>query len=149
MNEIDENQVICLAPVSPVIFFSLPALLHIHGRTGGPCIFSPQCWILGHSKYLSDSCFLSCMWRAVTSMGFIYFALKMMKGFSNTPGNGVHLISPSRSLERCRKLHWLNLNPVKTSQWRRGVQPAAAMDSAGREAFLKHGDFKKPDRMSK
>lgn len=73
----------------------------------------------------------------------------MMKGFSNTPSHEAHLISPSRSLERRRKLHWLNLNPVKTSQWRRGVQPAAAMDSAEREAFLKQGDFKKPDRMSK
>lgn len=148
MNEIDKNQVICLAPVSLVIFFSLPALLHIRGRMGGHCIFSPQCWILGHSKYLGDSCFLSCMWRAVTSMLFILH-WKWWRASLTHPVTRCTSFRRLASLERCRKLHRLNLTPVKTSQWRRGVQPAAVMDSAEREAFLMHGDFKNPDRMSK
>lgn len=39
--------------LSLVLPFSPPVPLHIHGRMGGPCIFSPQRWNLGRSKYFS------------------------------------------------------------------------------------------------
>lgn len=131
-----------------VIFLSPPVPLHIHGKMVDLCIFSPQHWSLGCSKYCSHFLLhITCLNK------YRCYSLRTENDETlyDTPSNTVYSISPSLRLEWCGKLYWLNITRVKIRQRRHSKRPVAVMNATKREDFIKQGGLQpwRTDRISK
>lgn len=129
-------------------FLSPPVPLHIHGKMGGLCIFSPQRWSLGRSKYCSHfPLHMTCL----NKHRCYSLHTEYDETLYDTPSYTVYFISPSLRLEWCGKLCWLNITGVKLRQWRHSKRPVAVMNATKREDFIKQGALQpwRTDRISK
>lgn len=131
-----------------VIFLSPPVPLHMHRKMGGLCIFSPQRWSSGRSKYCSH--FLLHM-TCLNKYRCYSLCTENDETLYDTPSQTVYFISLSLRLEWSGKLYWLNITRVKIRLRRHSKRTVAVMNAPKREDFIKQGGLqpRRTDRISK
>lgn len=134
-----------LSHVFFLLWFSSQQLLSIYSGEWEAFAFSaPSVGVWDAVSTALTSCFnLTCLnkQRCYSNDETLYY----------TPSNRAYFISPYLSLERCGKLHWLNLTWVKIKQWHQSKLHVAAMNATKREDFMKKGALQpqRTDRISK